>query len=399
MPDIINANGLQVKTATEITSALDSGVAQIYGADSNVDQNSPDGQMIGILTQMAVDIRELAVEINAGFDPDQAIGAILDQRVTINHISRQGGTYTIQPIDIVVSSVVTLQGLDASFPDPNGTGYTVQDGSGNQFILSSTVTLIPGTYPLNFRAKQVGNVNVTINTINIPVTVVLGVMSVNNNSAALTIGQNQETDAQLRTRRQQSPAISSNGYLNGLLAKILALTGVTEASLYENVTSSIDANGIPAHGMWLIVAGGSSADIANVIYRAKSAGANMKGDISFNITTISGALFVAMWDVPAAENLYIRFTILTTTYGFTFNQDTIAQYIVDNLKYNIGDLAETSLITDIARDAIASQGGGGVPIAVAISNDNVTFSNYLNTNTLKHQWTLDPSRIYITVTP
>lgn len=399
MPDIINAAGLQVKTAAEITADLNSGMQGIYGADINIDQNSPDGQMIGILTQMAVDIRELAVAVNSGFDPDQAIGTVLDQRVTINNIQRRGGNYTIQPVDIVVTNTVTLVGLDANFSNPNGTGYTVQDGSGNQFILSSTVTLIPGSYPLNFRAKQVGDVNVPINTITTPVTVVLGVQSVNNSQAALTVGQTEETDTQLRTRRAQSPAIASSGYLNGLLAKVLALPTVTEAVLYENVGNDTDANGIPPHCMWLIAAGGSSADLGQTIYQNKSAGCDMRGDITYNITTVSGSVFTAKWDVPIAQNLYIKFTILTTTPGFTFNLDTITAYIADTLKYHIGELAETSLITDIARDAIASQGGGGVPIAVQISNNNVDWSNYLAAATLASQWTLDASRIYITVTP
>ena len=397
MPDTIDATGLTVKTAAEITADLNSGLQGIYGTDINIDSNSPDGQEIGILTQQAVDIRELAVAVNSGFDPDQAVGTVLDQRVTINHIQRLGGTYTIQPITIVVTATVTLPGLDASFNDPNGTGYTVQDGSGNKFILASTVTLVAGTYPLSFRAQNIGNVNSPVNTITLPVTIINGVQSVNNPNAALTIGQNQETDAQLRTRRQQSPAIASNGFLNGLLAKILNLSGVTEAVLYQNTGSVVDANGIPPHSMYLVVAGGANSDIANTIYQNISFGAGMYGAQNFTITTASGGIFVAQWDVPAAENLFLRFTIHRTNPNFTFNIPAIQAYIIANLKYVIGQLAETSQPTEIASEAVAAGGGGGVVIAMALSNDNVTFSNYLTPATLASQWTLDASRIYITV--
>lgn len=397
MPDIIDATGLTVETATEITAGLVAGLQIIYSADINVAQNSKDGQVVGILTQMAVDLRELLVSINNSFDPDQAVGVLLDQRVALNNIQRAGGTYTEQPIDITVNATVTLQGLDSNFNNPNGTGYTLQDNSGNQFILVDSVTLTAGTSTKTFRAKQIGNANVPINTITNQVTIIPGVTVVNNSSAAISIGQNQETDAQLRTRRQSSVANSSTGYLNGLLGAVLAIPGVTSAVLYENVTDSTDGNGIPPHAIWLIAEGGANSDIANAIYNKKSYGANMKGSVSVDIITASGALFVAKFDRPSASNLYIQFTIITTTVGFSFDTTAIKNYIAANLVYTVGQFAETSRVTDAAIAGIAAQGGGGVPVLVQISPDGSSWTDFLAAPTLASQWTLDPSRISITV--
>ena len=397
MPDTFNENGLTVKTASEITADLANGLQSIYGADINIDQNSPDGQMVGIITQMCVDLRELLVQINAGFDPDQAVGNILDQRIPLNNITREGGTYTIQPIDITVNRSVPLAGLDGNFDDPNGTGYTVQDGNGNKFILVDSTTITTGLTTLSFRAQQIGDVNVPINTVTNAVTIIPGVTAINNSSAATSIGQNEETDAQLRVRRQQSVAIASNGYLNGLLGTVLNISGVTEAVLYENYTDSTDGNGIPPHGIWLIVNGGANTDIANAIYTKKDPGANMKGSVTENIITQSGGLFVAQFDRPIAENLYIEFDIKTTVAGFSFDTASIASYIANNVKYSIGQFAETSAITAAAVAAIAAQGGGGVPVLVQISVDNATWTDYLTTTGLNYEWTLDPARISITV--
>ena len=183
MPDILDANGLTVKTLTEIRTDLETAFKDIYGVDINIDQNSPDGQMIGILSQAFVDIRELATYIYNSFDPDNAIGRQLDSRVTINNIERQGGTYTITPIDITVDRTVSLNGLDADFDNPNGVGYTVQDDAGNQFVLIDSDTLTAGTHSLSFRSKEIGEVNVTVGTIVNPVTIVLGVTTINNSSA------------------------------------------------------------------------------------------------------------------------------------------------------------------------------------------------------------------------
>lgn len=398
MPDTFDANGLQVATAAEITGILSAGMQTIYGADINLGSNSPDGQFIGIITQLAVDLRELLVQINTSFDPDEARGVVLDQRCTLNNVTREGGTYTTQPIDIQVNKTVPLPGLDAEFNNPNGTGYTVQDDDGNKFILIDSITLISGTTTsCSFRAQQIGEVNVPVNTIINPVTIVQGVVSVNNSSAATTVGSEQETDPQLRLRRSRSVALSSNGYLNGLLGYVETLPGVTEAAIYENVTDSVDDNGIPAHGIWLIVGGGANTDIAQAIYGRKSYGANMKGDVAVNIETPSGSTFTAKFDRPVAEPLYIRFSLQTTIPGTEFDEDSIKEYIVSNIIYQIGGYAETSSLTAASVAAVADQGGGGVPVLMQISSDGATWTDFIEPATLASQWTLDVGRISISV--
>ncbi len=397
MPDIIDQDGLQVKTATQIRADLEQGFRDIYGDDINIDQNSPDGQIIGIVTQMAVDIRELAVQVNNGFNPDRAFGRTLDERVVINNIERNGGNYTITDIDLTVDRTVNLQGLDDNFNDPDGAGYSVQDDAGNEFILIDSATLTAGTTSHSFRARNNGRVETTIGTITNPVTIVLGVTAINNSSAPTTIGQDEESDAQLRVRRQRSVALASSGYLNGLLGDVLSLDGVSDAKLYENFTNATDANGLPPHSTWLIVEGGASTDIGQEIYKNKSYGSNMKGDVEDNIITASGGLFTAKFDRPSAEDLYIRFDIQRTTPLYVFDEAVIKQYIEDNLIYSIGQFAETSLVTSAAVLGIAEQGGGGVPINVEISDNGADWDDFLNVSSLDGKWTLDVSRITITV--
>lgn len=397
MTNSFTADGLTVNTLQEVIDNFNAGLQAIYGADINLDSNSPDGQAVNIYAQSIEDILELIVEINNGFNPDRAIGRILDERCAINNIARAGGTFTIQPIEIVTSATVTLAGLDAAFNDINGAGYTVQDNAGNQFILIDTVTLTPGTNTVSFRAQQIGEVLTTVDTINNQVTVVLGVTSVNNPSGPLSIGQNEETDAQLRIRRSKSVSINSSGYLNGLLGVVLALAGVSEAAIYENVTNITDSDGIPAHGIWLIVEGGANTDIANAIYAKKSYGANMKGDVVIDITTASGNIFQAKFDRPVSEDLYIKFDCQATSTPIAFDEVAIKQHIVDNLIYGIGAYASTAEVTDAAQAAILATGGTGVPVNVEISVDGVYWDDYLTTSTKGSQWVLDTTRININI--
>lgn len=397
MPDQLTADGLEVKTRQEIVNDLSDAFREIYGADINLDQNSPDGQIIGILAQLGVDLRELAVQINNGFDPDRALGRVLDERVVINNIERVGATFTTIDINITVDRTVTLAGLDDKFNDIDGTGFTVQDDSGNQFILVDTETITAGTHSLTFRARDIGQVETTIGTITNPVTIVLGVTAINNPVAPTNIGQNEETDAQLRVRRQRSVAQSANGYLNGLLGLVLSLDGVTDAQIYENYTNTTDSDGIPPHCIWLIVEGGSNQDIGNTIYERKSYGCDMKGEVEVNITTPSNALFVAKFDRPTPENLYVRFEIKRTSPIHIFDETIIKDYIEENVLYNIGDFAETSRLTTSAVLAIASQGGGGVPINMEISDDGYSWVDYLEVPSLDAKWVIDADNIEITV--
>ena len=376
MSDNFDENGLQVATRPELVDELTQDYQGIYGEDINIDQSSPDGQVINIFAQGGTDIRELLMQIYNSFDPDNCSGRVLDSRCAINNIFRKGGTFTTVPIDVTVDRTVTLDGLDENYNDPNATGYTIQDGAGNQFILVSTQTLQSGTTRVLFRAKEIGAVQTTLNTITTPVTIVLGVVSVNNPVDA-TEGKNEETDYQLKVRRRQSVSIGSSGYLNGLLATVLQLDGVTDAALYENFTGSTDANGTPAHCMWLVVEGGSDSEIADAIYRKKSYGCNMRGDITYTITTVSHQQFIARWDEPTIQNLYIKFNIVPTSSTVQFDLDAIKQYILNAESFKIGVGAETSSITGLAQRAIDANGGLGYAVGVLISTDNTNWVEYV----------------------
>ena len=252
-----------------------------------------------------------------------------------------------------------------------------QDNAGNQFILVNSQNLTAGTHSVLFRAKDVGRVETTIGTITTPVTIVLGVVSVNNPSAPVSLGENQETDTALKIRRRQSVSIGSSGYLNGLLATVLQLNGVTDAALYENYTNVTNSLGIPPHCIWLVVEGGSAADIANAMYTKKSYGCNMKGEITYTIITPSNQQFIAQWDEPKTQPIYMKFVLQATKTGVVFDVERIKQYIIDNTSFMIGDYAETASLTAIAQSAINENGGDGIALNVLISTNQSDWIEYI----------------------
>lgn len=343
MPNALTATGLQTATRDELVTYFTNQFQTIYGADVNLESDTPDGQLMNIFIQQVLDLQDLLVQIYNTFDPDNAIGVVLDQRVAINGIQRQAGTYTITPISLVNSTSVNLYGLDQDVEDP----YTISDNEGNRWLLMVTqLGLAAGTHTLDFRAELPGEQLTIPNTITVPVTVVLGVTSVNNPNVYSTLGVNEETDAELKVRRNRSVALASQGYFQGLLAALENIDGMTSAYVYENVTDAVDANGVPGHSIWVIVAGtAAAADIANAIYTKRNAGCGMYGDQTYVITQVDGSPFVIRWSEVITRELFVFLTV-TPIDGTTLPDiDTIKAGIVESL---VPEVYETVNINSLA---------------------------------------------------
>ena len=305
MPNSIGPSGLTVSTRAELLTYFTTLFQTIYGADINLDSDTPDGQLIGNMIQLILDLEDLLVQLNNMFDPDLAIGTVLDQRVAINGIQRQAGTYTITNVTVTVSQALSLYGLDQTTQPV----FTVADNAGNKwFLIASQTPIAASPYAYSFRAENPGAVLTIPNTITVPVTIVLGVVSVNNPTTYTTLGINEESDADLKLRRQKSVSLSSQGYLKGLLAALENINGITSAFVYENVTGATDGDGVPSHSIWVIIAGiAASVDIASAIYTKRNAGCGMKGSQTYTITQVDGSPFVVKWDTVVTQDLYIQF--------------------------------------------------------------------------------------------
>lgn len=352
MPNQITVTGLQTATQQELINQFTAAFQSIYGADINLQPDSPDGQMMMIFIQAMLDLEDLVTQVYNGFDPDNAIGTVLDQRVAINGIQRQAGTTTVTNITVGTSASVNLYGLDQTANQV----FTVADSSGNQFQLQTTqLGFNPGAggSALSFQAVIPGAVNPTPNTINVPVTIVLGVTFVNNPTAPTAVGINEESDAALKIRRQQSVTLASQGYLSGLLAALENIPGMASAFVYENTTDTVDADGVPGHSIWVIVSGTAAASaIAQAIYSKRNAGCGMFGTISYVITQVNGTLFTVLWSGVLAEDILMKFTVSSINGTSVPNIAAIRSGLVTSLvpgvfaEVNVNELATAVQVID-----------------------------------------------------
>lgn len=395
----LNEYGLSIASKAELDEAAAAGLTIIYGADTNFDSNSSDGQYFGITTQATEDYLEVLLDVYNMFDPDNTIGVQQDNLYWINGIKRKGASFSYINITITTDRALTLQGLDANANDIDGAGYTVSDNIGNQWILLDTQNPSgAGSYTYSFRARTLGAVVSSPNTITIPVSVVIGVTLINNATGVSSLGQDGETDAAFSARRNTSFANRSYNSLDGLYSDLSNLDGVVSVAVYENDSNVIDADGIPAHGFWAIVEGGSDADIAQTIYVNAIKAIPSKGDETYDIITIQNQIYTARWDRPSSAPLYIKFNLKPLKIGQTFNLTDIKDYIVANKTYAIGEYAETGSLTDIAIAAITATAGSGsgTALSLLISDDDAIWVSYLNAADKKTKWIIDAANIDIT---
>lgn len=391
MANSLDTNGLQVDSVTDIVTSLTTSLQGIYGSDINVNQNSPDGQLINIFAQVVADLLELLVAVYNSFGVETAFGTALDQRVALNGITRNAGTYTQTPVNITVSQALNLIGQDQLASNPSAQVFTVSDSSGNQFQLVTSQTIVAaGTYTYTFQAVTIGAIQTLQNTITTQVTVVLGVTAVNNPAIASITGVNEETDAQLRVRHAQSFFLAASGPIDSIEAALLSLTGVIDALVLENDTGGT-VNGIPAHSIWCITNGGAAADIGNVIYSKKAPGAGMLGSQSVVVTRPNGQTVTVNYDQAATENLWIRFTIVPKVANATFDHAAIATALVAALTYKVNQAATLgdpiNAMLTIAPLAILT--------SVQVSTDGSNYFDIVQTTSPQYYFVLSTTRITI----
>lgn len=399
MADILNSNGLSLDSYNTLLTNIQDGLSAIYsinGDTINFDSSTPDGQFTNILAQIGTDIREVIQEVYNSFNPDNCTGVVQDQRYAINFLTRKGGSFTVQNIDITVDKTVTLDGLDANYNDLNAASYTVSDNAGNLWYLIDTTTLLTGTTSLPFRSQNLGLIQPTIGTITNQVTKVLGVTSVINSVAPTTLGEDQESDLEFRLRRNRSTAINGQNNYDALTGQLLELDGVTDCQVHVNNTSSTDSTGTAAYTVWVIVEGGANDDIANLIYQ-NSSGLPTRGNVSINVPSVSGQVFATNFDRVNPVPLYIEFDVKKTNSSININTDIIKEYLVNNLNFALNQPAETSYITEIAANSLIQYGSGVYALDVQVSLDGSTWTDFIASASLQNKFVVDKTRITINV--
>lgn len=388
----IGIDGLVTQSLEEIRADFTEKFRSIYGTDINIEQNSVDGQFINLMAQEKKDTLDLITQFYNNLDADAVIGIAQDVLYKLNGVIRKDFTYSYCLIYVTITDAVTLQGLDNDIDNPDGVGYTVTDGNGNRWILAATQEFdTSGKYLLNFRAAELGAVTAAANTINIMETVLRGVAGVNNPANNYITGGVGESDSAYRTRRNRSMSVPTQGFDESTESQMLTMTDVIDCKVYDN-RSNEEKDGIPAHGVWVIVEGGTPSEIARVIYNNIPPGIPMKGEQSVLVSKLNGDVEEIHYEVPTPVNLYLKATIrnFSTT---DIDVDYVKSEISKNT-YNIGEQVESVNLQTQIKTLI---GANGTPYDVLISADNTNWVEFATPNRLDGYFTITSDTITLNI--
>jgi len=318
----IDETGFHMASYPEVLADLQGMWRGIYGPDLYLEPDSQDGQMVAVVATLAYDLMSLAQSVYNSYSPQTAQGAGLSRSVKINGLRRKAATYSVVDV-VLVGQVGTVI-----------TSGIAEDVAGQKWLLPATVTIpVGGEISVTATAQTPGLVRTAPGEITKIGTPTRGWQSVNNPEAAVP-GAAVESDAELRRRQAISTALPSLTVFEGTMAAVAAVSGVTRLRGYENDTDEVDANGIPAHSISIVVEGGDTATIAAAIAAKKSVGCGTYGDTSIEVRDKYGIpLTIAFWRSDQVS-VYMALTIRARP-GYV---SSTGQAIIENLAAYLNDL-------------------------------------------------------------
>ncbi|MEA1064754.1 baseplate J/gp47 family protein [Erwinia sp. HR93] len=330
----VTSTGYVADRLDDIFSGLVTKFKSIYGDDILTDPDDPDGQIIGIFAQMRADVENVIELVYQANDPDNATGTWLEQKVAFAGLTRKGPSYSVIEDALLTGTAGTV------IPS----GSIVKDGTGNQWILQANVTLgEDGTAYSDFRSSDAGQFSVDAGVKLDIVTVIAG-WSRAETTLAATPGENEETDPELLARFYKSRSRASSNCVDGTLADIAGITGVTDATALENETDTTDDNGVPAHTVNYIVEGGDNAEIAQAIYN-NWPGTGLQGDIEVDVTRRSGKTATMRFDRPQYVDIAAVIKVGRRA-SFTYVDEEKIKEAVTGMEFSTGEYVYTSDVSE-----------------------------------------------------
>lgn len=267
MANIINvgvtADGFINTDRQTIYNAISDRLQAAFGTYFDTSAESPDGQYIGVVADLAKQCLDIAEEAYSQYNPNTAYSVGLDQIVTLNNIQRFINTPT----------TVTVK-LDGTAGTSIAKGSRIQDDNDNIFTINDT-TILPSS--VTATCTVTGPINIADNVVWTILDPVDGWNSVQNPEAGYA-GVTYEEDAALRARRANSTTLDGTGPIDAIYSA-LAKLGLEFIAILDNDTEN-EVDGQPPGTIQVIVKGGTPSEIAQAIYQKKGTGIRTYGSTS-----------------------------------------------------------------------------------------------------------------------
>lgn len=326
----ITDDGFNSKPLDTIKTEVEDSLKSNIDPSLNTTATSVVGQIVGILSDKLRELWNVAEAVTSSFNPDEATGASLDELSALTGTIRNAATKSTVTATLNLNNGVTV---------PAGSIVAVSGNSSSRFVTLANVTNSTGSTANVSAAMQAESTGATIanaGTLTIIETPVSGWNSVTNALDAV-LGAAEETDSELRIRRDVELRAAGAGAVDAIRADILDVADVEYVTMYENTTLTTDGDGLPGKSFEALVLGGLNASVADVIWNSKPAGIESHGSITVAVTDDSGISRDIKFTRPTELDLYIDVT-LTTEAGYAGDTEiktVVATYCDAN--FTVGD--------------------------------------------------------------
>lgn len=242
-------------------------------------------------------------------------------------------------INSIVPYIETTTGSDYIILS-NGDSFSVEIGFGisiTAFIVKSFTNLDTGPIPANTKS---------ISTIGTPET---GIVSVLNFEAGV-LGNEVETDEELRIRRRSSLAATGSATIEAIRSGLQRdIADATTVLVVEN-DQDITVDGMPPKSIQCILVGGDDQEIAEAIFKYKSGGIEAYGNQGdFIVIDSMGYPHIISFSRPVTIPIYVTVTVTENAEeGLQSNYQSAIRDTLSNFQFSIGgDVITQKLISEL----------------------------------------------------
>lgn len=360
----VTSTGFNTKLIADILADIEAQQKADFGVNINTGAEAVLGQLNATFAAAVAEGWEVLAAVYRSLYPDSATGEALDNVAQITGVTREPATHSTANITCTGTvGVILLAGRVISV-----------DATGERFVTTADVTIpVGGTIDVAFESENFGPISLSTGqdlTIETPVagwdTVTAGEDAV--------LGENLETDAELRLRRLALLRFQGSATIEAIRADVLDVSDVEQCYVFENATSATDSRGLPSKSIEVIAEGGTDVDVAQAIFDSKAAGIETYGDSPNDVTeTITDSMGI---------DHDINFT----------RPDTTPIYIRADLTYDAA-IYEPATADDAVKDALAALGNA------LLLGDDVIYERF-QAETFTVAGVLDSTTFYIdTVSP
>ena len=400
----LTSSGITIKSVDEILADMESEQLANIAADLNVEADSVLGQLNGIYAAALAELWELLEQVYQAAYPDTASGQSLSYIAALTGAIRRPATKSTILVHLEGTVSTSVPAGTQAYPDQNGAGpadpdsmyettavAVIAEEGATDYVEVTMEAVTPGSYA---NASLSGDVELVIST---PVAG-LDAITIQADSAD---GDDEETDAELRERREQSLALAGASTVEAIRAEMLQVTGVDRCTVFENPTGTTDALGLPPKSIEVLVDSDNAPDyddqeLADEILLRKPAGTQTYGSISDTATDSAGNTYTVYWSEPTTVPAYVELDLTAATDG-TYGDDgddrvaeAIADWATPNL--TVGRSLYSSDIVNVVADV---EGVTAVDVLATFVDDTTSPNEYVVVATGRDLITISTSNITV----